>query len=120
MEPVLGLLIFGASIHPWDDEGVKRVTNPGIGLMVHEAQVQYGMGMFTNSLDQDSLFLSIGYDWEATEHVGATVNVAALTGYYVAPVVVSPMVTVYAQKGPARLHAAVMPEAVAIFLEWRL
>lgn len=120
MEPLLGILIFGASLHPWDSEGVQRATNPGLGLMVHQDQAQIGIGYFRNSLDRETAFLSLGYDWEASEHVGATFNVAALTGYYYAPILACPMVTVYAQEGPARLHAAVMPEAVAIFLEWRL
>lgn len=113
------LLFFGLSLHSPDTLGSHNALNPGVGLVVQEQQARIMAGGYWNSESRSSWFIGGGGEIGLTERMHLTINAALVTGYKTLPVV-APVVTVAYDLDPIIVHAAALPGAVALFVEYRL
>lgn len=119
MSVAASLLAFGVSIHNPETEGRREWFNPGLGLVIQNDRVRGLAGYYRNSEDEDSFFVGAGGEFPLTRSTGATLSAIVVTGYESIPML-APVATYYYEHNDIRIHAALVPEAAALFFEYRL
>ena len=122
----LSILILGASLHwrePDYSEHVDKYEsfNPGLGIALHEDMAVYSAGVYHNSIDNTSVFASLGLEHTFPHGFGVSGSMMIVSGYVQnenQPIIV-PVVGGFYEVGKTRLHAVFLYDGVGFFLERR-
>lgn len=126
MDP--SILLFFGSHHftdpsPKDNVAEYREFNPGLGLSFENEDVKLSAGYFRNSLDRNSIFVSLGTLGRINSTLGWTASLMAATGYSNGPGMAAnfpkpiPTASLYYEFERYRVHFGVTPECVMLFSE---